>query len=334
MLHLRDHVLRLLHAHFEVTELSDSPIFVVSTNFFFSDQSEGFCYVHTPILTSNDCEGAGEALRIAPLSELPEKVEYFSKPSYLTVSSQLHLEALATAISRVYTLSPCFRAEPSLTGRHLAEFWMLEAEWAFTQNVDDICRMVEHALKNIIREVDRSLDDDMKLAGLEPSDILNTPWTRMTYTDAIRELSKNEQSFQCAPGWGKPLRSEHEKWLAEKLVGGPVFVTDYPIDQKPFYMRVNDDGRTVGCFDLLVPRMGELVGGSLREERLDVLKASMERQGLQQSDYAWYLDLRKFGGAPHGGFGLGFERLIGWLTGIGSVRECIAMPRWSGRMLL
>jgi asparaginyl-tRNA synthetase len=209
---------------------------------------------------------------------------------------------------------------------------MLEAEWAFTQRVDDVCRVVEHTIKHILRNADNG--GTKAAADLDLTATSEISWTRMTYTDAISELSKHERRFECAPGWGKPLRSEHEKWLAEELVGGPVFVTDYPIHQKPFYMRANDDGKTAACFDLLVPHVGELVGGSLREERLDVLKESMHRHGLQERDYAWYLDLRKFGGAPHGGFGMGFERLIGWMTGIESVRECIAMPRWSGRMLL
>lgn len=261
--------------------------------------------------------------------------EFFSKPSYLTVSSQLHLEALATAISRVYTLSPCFRAERSQTSRHLAEFWMLEAEWAFTQNVEDICRVVEEAIKGIIKAGNEDMAARSTLLDAFCSD---KPWTRISYADAITELEKSDISsgkkFAFRPAWGKALQSEHERWLADELVGGPVFVTDYPAPLKPFYMRLNDDGRTVACFDLLIPRVGELVGGSLREERRGHLEQALDAHGLSKEEYWWYLDLRKYGGAPHGGFGLGFERLIGWLSGIENVRECIPMPRWAGRMLL
>lgn len=300
-------------------------------------KNQGFCYVHTPILTSNDCEGAGEAFRIAPTTpsagDSPTE-EFFSRPSYLTVSSQLHLEALATAISRVYTMSPCFRAERSQTNRHLAEFWMLEAEWAFTQNLDEICQFVEGVIKEVIYNSDEDMVTKSKLLEDFCSD---RPWTMMSYTDAITELEKYHTSsnkFTFSPAWGKALQSEHERWLADELIGGPVFVTDYPATLKPFYMRLNDDGRTVACFDLLVPRVGELVGGSLREERVDHLKKALDANRLSLEEYGWYLDLRKYGGAPHGGFGMGFERLIGWLCGIENVRECIPIPRWAGRMLL
>lgn len=283
-------------------------------------------------MTSNDCEGAGEAFRIAPVPDSSNKPEeFFSRPSFLTVSSQLHLEALASAISRVYTISPCFRAERSQTNRHLAEFWMLEAEWAFTQSVDDLCAVVEGAVKEVIRSAgaDAAAREDLMA-------VAEKPWKRMTYTEAIAELEKvsDTVSFAFTPAWGKALQSEHERWLADTLVGGPVFVTDYPATLKPFYMRLNDDGKTVACFDLLIPRVGELVGGSLREERLGHLEKALDAHSLSREEYGWYLDLRKFGGAPHGGFGMGFERLIGWLTGIENVRECIPMPRWAGRMLL
>lgn len=300
-------------------------------------KNQGFCYTHTPILTSNDCEGAGEAFRIAPVDTSTTSSateEFFSRPSYLTVSSQLHLEALATSISRVYTISPCFRAERSQTNRHLAEFWMLEAEWAFTQNLDDICQVVEGAIKEVIHNGTEDMAARRKLLDAFCSD---RPWTRMSYANAIAELAKYHAStnkFTFPPTWGKALQSEHERWLADELVGGPVFVTDYPATLKPFYMRLNDDGRTVACFDLLVPRVGELVGGSLREERLDHLTRALNANRLSLDEYGWYLELRKFGGAPHGGFGMGFERLIGWLAGIENVRECIPIPRWAGRMLL
>jgi asparaginyl-tRNA synthetase len=303
-----------------------------------------FVYVHTPIITSNDAEGAGEAFRLAPVPPrstdrvATQDTEFFNKPSYLTVSSQLHLEVLSNAVARVWTLSPCFRAERSQTSRHLAEFWMLEAEWSFVRSAGDICDIAEASIKHVLRRY--SLDRDLLPAGsgtpwtptAETSS--EVPWARITYTDAIHELQKSGAQFEFAPRWGSPLQSEHERWLADSFARGPIFVTDYPAAIKPFYMRLNDDGKTVACFDLLVPHVGELVGGSLREERSTLLEAAIKRQGLDEEAYRWYTELRKFGGAPHGGFGMGFERLISWLGGIENVRECIPMPRWSGRMLL
>lgn len=324
MLRLRDHTLRVLNQFYE---------------------RQGFTYVHTPILTSNDCEGAGETFRIARLEQrVPNHApaEFFGRPAYLTVSSQLHLEALATAISRVYTVSPCFRAERSQTNRHLAEFWMLEAEWAFARSVNDICDFVESSLKDLLSKSRGPTEYLWKIQGPEMHPSLMTPtlskeWTRMSYTDAVKELEAHQTKtkvFEFEPAWGKALQSEHERWLSEELVGAPVFVTDYPASLKPFYMRLNDDGKTVACFDLLIPGVGELVGGSLREERYGMLKEALKRHDLSEEEYGWYLDLRKYGGAPHGGFGLGFERLISWMSGIENVRECIGMPRWAGRMLL
>lgn len=328
-------------------------------------QKHDFCYAHTPILTSSDCEGAGETFRVTPSStsvppsqdtSTPESTssdphaEFFSKPAYLTVSSQLHLEALASSLARVYTLSPCFRAERSQTNRHLAEFWMLEAEWAWTNEIGDVCGLVEACVKNAL---DSGRDERALLAkGIvgqeERAKSLETaampePWVRMTYTEAISELEKYHAStasqarpFAFEPKWGHGLQSEHEKWLSEVLIKGPVFVTDYPTSLKPFYMRMNDDGRTVACFDLLVPFVGELVGGSLREERLEPLQQRMISHGLDPAgeEYGWYVDLRRYGSAPHGGFGMGLERLVSWVSGIENVRECIAMPRWAKRMLL
>ena len=332
-----------------------------------SCKNQGFCYAHTPILTANDCEGAGEAFRIATVllshpssspSIEPQDQEFFSRPSYLTVSSQLHLEALSSAISRVYTLSPCFRAERSQTSRHLAEFWMLEAEWAFTSCLEDVCSVVEGVLKEVLlrhlngseggsKGTDMDLlwkdGDELKRKALEEAATLDKPWTRMTYSDAVTELEKHHagqgsssKAFQFEPKWGRALQSEHERWLAESLVKGPVFVTDYPASLKPFYMRLNSDGTTVACFDLLIPHVGELAGGSLREERLGLLEESLKTRGLGmgREEYGWYADLRRFGGAPHAGFGIGFERLVGWVGGIENVRECVPIPRWAGRMLL
>jgi asparaginyl-tRNA synthetase len=267
--------------------------------------------------------------------------EFFARPAYLTVSHQLHLEALATSLSRVYTLSPCFRAERSQTSRHLAEFWMLEAEWAFPQNgVLGICDLTENLIKDTIHTVLNTDEmstlwkggNESRRKAVHNAVNQTSPWARMTYTEAIEKLQQapDVAKFEYAPQWGHSLQSEHEKWLAEQYIGGPVFITDYPAELKPFYMRANDDGRTVACFDLLVPHVGELVGGSVREERIELLERKMV--DIQGSE--WYLDLRKFGGAPHAGFGMGFERLLSWISGIDNIRECIPMPRWSGRMLL
>ncbi|KAF7970932.1 hypothetical protein HWV62_22576 [Athelia sp. TMB] len=325
-------------------------------------EGEGFVYAHTPVLTANDCEGAGEAFRIAGVSpSSPSPVtsataatptsaatmptpatptpatEFFGRPAYLSVSSQLHLEALASGLARVYTLAPAFRAERSQTARHLAEFWMLEAEWAFAGSVGGLCDVVEGAVKAVAADAGVQGEvDAARLAGL----VGGGRWARMSYTDAVAVLEKAAAAgteFAFAPAWGRALQSEHERWLAEALVGGPVFVTDYPAGLKPFYMRANGDGGdagTVACFDLLVPRVGELVGGSLREERVGRLERALDAHGLGREAYGWYVDLRRYGGAPHGGFGLGFERLVAWLTGIDNVRECIPVPRWAGRMLL
>ncbi|KAF8137538.1 hypothetical protein EV363DRAFT_1428417 [Boletus edulis] len=338
MLRLRNSLVKSLHAFFE---------------------RQDFCYAHTPILTSSDCEGAGETFRVTPSSTptpreaptpecectpLDPHAEFFSKPAYLTVSSQLHLEALASSMSRVYALSPCFRAERSQTNRHLAEFWMLEAEWAWTKEVDDVCGLVEACVKDALGagRDERALlargiaGQEERVKSLE-SAAASEPWPRMTYTEAISELEKYHTStalrtrpFAFEPKWGHGLQSEHEKWLSEVLVKGPVFVTDYPSTLKPFYMRMNDDEKTVACFDLL------LVGGSLREERLEPLQQRMTSHGLDPAgeEYGWYVDLRRYGSAPHGGFGLGLERLVSWVSGIENVRECIAMPRWAKRMLL
>ena len=351
------HGLRQVLCHFPQTGSLNVP-----------SQSQGFCYVNTPIITANDAEGAGEAFRLAPLDSRhpaalqpeaktpgspPSPSEFFSSPAYLTVSHQLHLEAISTALSRVYTLSPCFRAEPSLTGRHLAEFWMLEAEWAFPtpDGVHGVCNLTEALLRETVTDLLETDDltsllrdsEEKKRLAVREAFTKPNAWTHMSYTEAIRELEALPAfglvQFEYAPKWGRQLQSEHERWLAETLVGGPVFVTDYPASLKPFYMRANPDEKTVACFDLLVPHVGELIGGSVREERADVLEQKMRDAGLlgaskEDSAYNWYLDLRKYGGAPHAGFGMGFERLVSWVSGVDNVRECIPMPRWAGRMLL
>jgi asparaginyl-tRNA synthetase len=329
-------------------------------------QSNDFYHVHTPILTSSDCEGAGEAFRVlssadlsAPRKQPPTQPQFFTHPSYLTVSSQLHLEALSSSLSRVYTLSPTFRAEKSLTNRHLSEFYMLEAEMSFSDKLEDVMGLVEGCIKYSLKGVIESAKDEIEIfrkrledGGLPPDflsvysdSFLSDPWPSITYTRAIHELlshqSANPLAFRFPVEWGLGLQSEHERWLAEELIGGPVFVTDYPASLKPFYMRLNDSlpgteerGPTVGCFDLLLPRIGELVGGSLREERLSYLERALSEHNLSPKEYEWYLDLRRYGTVKHGGFGLGFERFVSLATGLESVRECTAFPRWGGKTIL
>ncbi|KAJ6493523.1 hypothetical protein C8R47DRAFT_1043858 [Mycena vitilis] len=335
-------------------------------------ENQGFAYAHTPVLTSGDAEGGGEAFRIAPtphssqntLPETEAQREFFARPAYLTVSHQLHLEALNNSLGRVYTLSPCFRAERGVTRRHLAEFWMLEAEWSVAPTQDPraqtsaLCDFVEGVVKGAVGDSGLIHSDDVNVLwrhrehdcvpeeererrrnALVDAVTTDAPWPKMTYSEAICELLKSNQEWTFPVSWGSALQSEHEKWLCEMLVGGPLFVTDYPAGIKPFYMRANPPvagEATVGCFDLLMPHVGELAGGSVREERFDVLKASMQSKGMEidGQQYGWYGDLRQFGGAPHVGFGMGFERLVGWVGGIENVRECVPMPRWAGRMVM
>ncbi|KAG8925433.1 asparaginyl-tRNA synthetase [Tulasnella sp. 417] len=337
ILRLRDKVARYFHEFYE---------------------GQDFLHVHPPILTGNDCEGGGDVFRALPSSGVlsatssseshqqpaTQRTEFFGKPSYLTVSSQLHLEALASALSRVYTLSPTFRAEASQTNRHLSEFYMLEAEMCFTQDLNSVMDVVEESIKHVLRRLagpTGMLDELKDLRRTQEGgslseetqwwDCIEKPWTRMTYTEAIRTLSTPTSPVQ----WGEGLSSEQEKELARRA-GGPIFITDYPTSLKPFYMRSNpasdSHGPTVACFDLLVPSVAELVGGSLREERLAELEASMTAHGLPTEELNWYLDLRRYGSVPHGGFGVGFERFVSWISGVDNVRECCAFPRWAGRM--
>ncbi|KAJ8075966.1 asparaginyl-tRNA synthetase [Marasmius tenuissimus] len=365
MLRLRHALQRQLSSHFE---------------------QQGFLHVHTPLLTSNDAEGAGETFKLAktfdkstPDAQVPppspsDPDEFFGRPAHLTVSAQLHLEAFQTALNRVWTLSPAFRAERSQTNRHLSEFWMLEAEWGdlpigSDTGVRGICAFVEGMLRASVKSLlvapgtredmdvswGISTDDKAEMKRkrreeLERAIYSKERWKIMTYGDAVltlqeeyeRQSREDASRFEFEPTWGKSLQSEHEKWLAEVFVGGPVFVTDYPIDLKPFYMRLNDpdgDRQTVACFDLLVPGVGELVGGSVREEREAVLLRRMKESGLWNEvdglgEYEWYMDLRRYGGSPHVGFGMGFERLVSWVGGIENVRECVPMPRWAGRLSL
>jgi asparaginyl-tRNA synthetase len=297
---------------------------------FFRDQE--FILTNTPILTSHDCEGGGEVFSVSPR-------EFFKDPVYLTVSGQLHAEITASSMSRVYTFGPVFRAEESLTSRHLAEFWMLEAEMAFIDDLAPLLDVTEGSVQQTTRHVLDTCSEDLAffnqwvdkslMERLHKS--IDQPFVRMTYTEAIEVLQKVPKGkFQFPTTWGSSLQSEHERYLASEYCGRPVFVTDYPKDLKPFYMRANEDGKTVGCFDLLLPGIGELVGGSLREERYAILEQKMKDAKMSIEDYQWYLDLRKYGSAPHGGYGIGFERLLLWLTGLENVREVIPMPRWVG----
>lgn len=305
----------------------------------FNNKKHEFVQINTPILTSHDCEGGGEVFKVTPASSSASSEEFFKKPVYLTVSGQLHAEIMASALSRVYTFGPVFRAEESLTSRHLAEFWMLEAEIAFIDTLDQLLDVTEANIQDTTEHVLKTCEQDVNffnqfidktlLERLQAS--LERPFARMTYTQAIEVLQRAGKNFTYPTTWGSSLQSEHERYLAAEYCNGPVFVMDYPSDQKPFYMRANDDdGKTVSCFDLLIPGVGELVGGSMREERYDLLENKMKSANMDIDEYQWYLDLRKYGSAPHGGYGIGFERLMLWLTGLDNVREVVPVPRWVG----
>ena len=288
----------------------------------------GFTYVHTPLFTGSDCEGAGEMFQVTTLdlANVPKtedgKVDYskdfFKKPVNLTVSGQLEAEAMAMALGKVYTFGPTFRAEESYTPRHAAEFWMIEPEMAFA----DLNTYMDTAEAMFFRSEGALIE---RLQLVESSD-----FGRISYTDAVEILKKNNDKFQYKVEWGTDIQTEHERYLTEQVFHKPVFVTDYPKEIKSFYMRLNDDGKTVAAADMLVPGIGELIGGSQREERLDVLLARMEELGLKQSDYDWYLDLRRFGSVKHAGYGLGFERLIMYVTGIANIRDVLPFPRTCG----
>jgi len=322
---------------------------------FFNER--GFRWIHTPIITASDCEGAGAMFAVTTQLEAIEPLEageagqqfayrlkngnpaqdFFGKPSYLTVSGQLEAETMALGLTNVYTFGPTFRAENSNTPRHLAEFWMIEPEMAFC-DLDGDMNLAEEFLKAVISEVMEQCPDDLAffnqrietelLATL--NHVVSSPFERLTYTEAVRLLESSGQSFEYPVEWGMDLQSEHERWLTEQKVGRPVILTDYPKDIKAFYMRQNTDGQTVRAMDVLVPRIGEIIGGSQREERLDVLEARIDEMGLPKSAYWWYLDLRRFGSAPHAGFGLGFERLLMYLTGMKNIRDVIPYFRAPG----
>ncbi|MGZ5573070.1 MAG: asparagine--tRNA ligase, partial [Usitatibacter sp.] len=308
---------------------------------------DGFVWVNTPIITASDAEGAGELFRVSTLdSANPPRTpdgkvdfskDFFGKEAFLTVSGQLNVETYCMALSKVYTFGPTFRAENSNTSRHLAEFWMIEPEIAFADLADD-ATLAERLLKYIFSAVLAERADDMaffeeriekgviaKLQG-----IVDKPFVRMDYTDAISILERSKEKFEFPVKWGMDLQSEHERYLAEKHVGGPLILMNYPKEIKAFYMRLNDDGKTVAAMDVLAPGIGEIIGGSQREERLDVLDRRITESGLDPQAYGWYRDLRRYGSVPHAGFGLGFERTVAYVTGLSNVRDVIPFPRTPG----
>ena len=310
-------------------------------------QEQGFVYVHTPLITGSDCEGAGEMFRVTTLDlDNPPRTEdgavdfsqdFFGRSTNLTVSGQLEAEAFALAFGSVYTFGPTFRAENSNTPRHAAEFWMIEPEMAFadlSDYMDNAEAMVKYVVNFLLEQCPDELaffNQFMDKGLLERLNALvSADFARVSYTDAVALLEPHNDQFQYKVSWGCDLQTEHERFLTEQVFKRPVFVTDYPKEIKSFYMRLNDDGRTVAAADMLVPGVGELIGGSQREERLDVLLARMDELGLGREDYDWYLDLRRFGSAPHAGYGLGFERLIMYVTGIANIRDVLPFPRTAG----
>ena len=308
---------------------------------------DGFVWVNTPIITASDAEGAGELFRVSTLDlqNLPRKPDgkvdyekdFFGKEAFLTVSGQLNVETYCMALSKVYTFGPTFRAENSNTSRHLAEFWMIEPEIAFANLADD-ATLAERLLKYVLKAVLEERPDDMAffeeriekgvIAKLQA--IVDKPFVRMDYTEAIRILEGSKQKFEYPVKWGTDLQSEHERYLAEKHVGGPVILMNYPKEIKAFYMRLSDDEKTVAAMDVLAPGIGEIIGGSQREERLDVLDRRIVESGLDLRAYSWYRDLRRYGTVPHAGFGLGFERTVAYVTGLSNVRDVIPFPRTPG----
>ncbi len=307
-------------------------------------QENGFVYVHTPIITGSDCEGAGEMFRVTTLDleKTPKKEDgtvdysedFFGKETSMTVSGQLEAETFALAFRKVYTFGPTFRAENSNTARHASEFWMIEPEVAFADLADNM-ELAEAMIKYIINFILEKAPEEMEffssfidkglLERLE--NIVNSDFARISYTEAVDLLLKSGKDFQYPVEWGIDLQTEHERYITEEIFKKPVFVTDYPKEIKAFYMRLNDDNKTVAACDLLVPGVGEIIGGSQREERYDVLKERMTEMGLKEEDYWWYLDLRKYGGVKHAGYGLGFERIIMYITGMSNIRDVLPFPR-------
>ncbi len=310
-------------------------------------QERGFVYVHTPIITGSDCEGAGELFRVSTLDPLkPPRLpndgvdytqDFFGRSTYLTVSGQLEAEAFASALSKVYTFGPTFRAENSNTSRHASEFWMIEPEMAFCDLECDM-DLAEELVKYLVRDIREHCPEELELFGKfvdkELSSrlefVVERPFQRITYTEAIELLRQSGDKFEFPVEYGLNLQSEHERWLTEKQFKSPITVYNYPKEIKPFYMRLNDDGKTVTAMDLLVPGIGEIVGGSQREERLEVLEENMRRHNMNPADYKWYLDLRRYGTVPHSGFGLGFERMLMFVTGVSNIRDVIPFARTPG----
>ena len=312
---------------------------------FFTER--GFVYAHTPLITGSDCEGAGEMFRVTtidpadpPMTE-DGKIDYtqdfFGKATNLTVSGQLEGECMAMAFGKIYTFGPTFRAEKSYTGRHAAEFWMIEPEIVFA-DLEDNMALAEDMIKYVLRYVMEQCPKELEFfnsfvdKGLleRLNHVVNSDFAVCSYTEAVECLQKADVPFEYPVSWGMDLQTEHERYLTEKIFEKPVFVTNYPKEIKAFYMRLNDDGKTVAAVDLLVPGIGEIIGGSQREERLDILLDRIHELGLNEEDYWWYLDLRRFGGARHAGFGLGFERLIMYVTGIANIRDVLPFPRTTG----
>lgn len=311
-------------------------------------QERGFLYVQTPIITASDCEGAGEMFRVTTLDpgkppknqegQIDYLQDFFGKPAYLTVSGQLNGEIFACALSDIYTFGPTFRAENSNTSRHLAEFWMIEPEMAFADINDDM-ENAEAFIKFVLTYAMENCQEDLQFFNDQISkhlieriqQVIQTPFERATYTYAVRILEKSSKQFEYPVKWGMDLQSEHERYLTEEYFAKPVIITDFPKEIKPFYMRLNEDGKTVANMDVLVPRIGEIIGGSQREERIGALKERMRAMGLKQEDYWWYLELREFGSVPHAGYGLGFERLVQFASGIENIRDAIAFPRFPGK---
>ena len=309
-------------------------------------QEQGFIYIHPPIITASDCEGAGQMFRVSTIDpDKPPRADakvdfskdFFGKPTYLTVSAQLEAETLACALGRVYTFGPTFRAENSNTPRHAAEFWMIEPEMAFF-DLDDNMNLAEAFIKRLIGDALSQCVEDMQffkeridaaaITNLETT--LHKPFMRVPYTDAIEILQKSGKTFEYPVSWGIDLQAEHERFLTEQHFQSPLILFNYPRTLKPFYMRVNDDGKTVRAMDVLVPGVGEIIGGSQREERLNVLEERMREQGLDPAGYWWYLDLRRYGTVPHSGFGLGLERTVQFITGMANIRDVIPFPRTPG----
>ncbi|KAK2846691.1 hypothetical protein Q5P01_009690 [Channa striata] len=306
-------------------------------------KENGFVQIHTPIITSNDCEGAGELFQVEPSVADNENENFFSVPAFLTVSGQLHLEVMSGAFSRVYTFGPTFRAENSQSRRHLAEFYMVEAEVSFTQSLEDLIKVMEDMFRSTTHHVLAHCAEDVNLFHKHVSPghrdtldgMLKKRFPVITYSEAIDILNRSSQKFAFPTDWGCDLQTEHEKYLVKHCGNIPVFVTDYPYDLKPFYARDNQDNpeHTAAAVDLLVPGVGELCGGSLREERLDLLSARLQEAGLEDT-YSWYLDLRRFGSVPHGGFGLGFERYLQCILGVDNIKDVIPFPRFSHSCVL